>query len=133
MFTAHRTVLAGTARYFKPSIYGRVTGMPVHILAGERDDYDLPDTCGKFVDELPAEVRRHFSLTVYPGATHGWDGRAGGAYFDAYAHGGKGGTVDVVANPEIAHRSREFAVAFFRRNLYATAPEARSAATSSVE
>lgn len=95
----HRTVLAGTAKSLKPTIYHRVTGSPVHILTGDKDDYDDPDSCPKFLAELPAQVRPHFSLTVYNKA--------------------EGGIIKVIANPDIANRSREFAVAYFRRNLAA--------------
>jgi dienelactone hydrolase len=112
----HRTVLAGTNPAYPPSTYGEVTG-PVHILAGEKDDYDDPDSCARFIEELPAETRRRFSLTLYPGGTHGWDGRAGGAFYDAAANKGKGGNVDVIADADIARRSREFAVDFFRKHL----------------
>jgi dienelactone hydrolase len=114
---SHRSILAGAARHFRPSVYGRVSGSPVHLLAGDKDDYDEPGACASFLQELPAEVRSHFALTVYPGATHGWDGPAGGAYYDIGANSGKGGTVTVIANPEVAARSRDFAVAFFSRHL----------------
>jgi dienelactone hydrolase len=115
----HHTVLAGTAKSFKPSVYERVTGRPVHILAGDKDDFDDPDSCQKFLAELPAQVRRHFSLTVYPGATFGWDSRFSSATYDIGARKRKGGMVNVIADPIVANQSREFAVAFFRKNLAA--------------
>jgi uncharacterized protein len=114
---AHRTVLAGTNPGYPRSTYARVTGAPVHILAGDRDDYDDPDSCARFVAELPAKVRSSFSLTIYPGATHGWNGRASGSYHDTAAGKGQGAYVTVVADPEIAQRSRDFAVAFFTKHL----------------
>jgi len=115
----HRAVLAGTDKHFKSTIYHRVTGRPVHILAGDKDDYDDPDSCQNFLAELPAEVRTHFSLTVYPGATFGWDSRFSSASYDIGGKKGKGGIVTITANPDIANRSREFAVAYFRKNLTA--------------
>ena len=114
-----RTVLAGTNEHLAPAIYRRVTGRPVHVAVGEQDGYDTADDCRKFVAELPAEVRVHFSLTVYADATFAWDSRFGSAVYEMSADGGKGGIVKVVADPEIANRSREFAVAYFRRNLSA--------------
>ena len=114
---SHRSVVAGKAKFFKPSVYRRVTGSPVHLLAGDKDGYDEPDACQKFLSELPAEVRPHFGLTVYSGGTHGWDGVAGGAYYDIGANSGKGGPVDVIADPALAKRSRDFAVAFFGEHL----------------
>lgn len=113
----HHSVLAGTHKYFEPSVYQRVTGKPVHILAGDKDDYDDPDGCQKFLAELPTEVRPNFSVTVYSGATFGWDSRFGSAVYESSANKGKGGIVKVIADPEIANRSREFAVAYFRKNL----------------
>ena len=113
----HRSVVAGQAKYFKPSVYRQVTGSPVRLLAGDKDDYDEPGACGRFLSELAPEVRAHFSLTVYAGATHGWDGVAGGAYYDIGANSGKGGSVDVIADARIARQSREFAVAFFTKAL----------------
>jgi dienelactone hydrolase len=74
----HSQVLAGTTWQFKRTVYQRVTGRPVHILAGEKDDYDDdPDSCAKFLAALPPQVRQYFDLTVYPGATFGWTARSG--------------------------------------------------------
>jgi uncharacterized protein len=86
----HELVLAGKDKYIKPGVYGRATGRPVHILAGEKDDYDEPASCDKFLAALPSEVRRHFSLTMYPGGTFGWDSRAGSSTYAAGAHKNKG-------------------------------------------
>jgi uncharacterized protein len=113
----HELVLAGKDKHIKPEIYRRVTGRPVHILAGERDDYDEPDSCEKFLAALPPDVRRHFSLTMYPGATFGWDSSAGGAHYHAGAHKGKGGIVRIVADEQVSKLSREFAVGYFSKNL----------------
>jgi dienelactone hydrolase len=118
----HHAVLAGrpgTWKDLKPAVYRKVTGSPVHILAGDRDDYDDPDSCARFVAALPARARRHFSLTVYPGATFAWDSRFSSAVYERAAKKGKGGIVNVAANPETANRSREFAVTYFRKYLAA--------------
>jgi dienelactone hydrolase len=71
----HEVAAAGKDKHFGPGVYRQVTGRPVHILAGEKDGYDEPDSCDKFLNALPGESRRHFSLTMYPGATFGWDSR----------------------------------------------------------
>ena len=107
----------GKWKELKSTIYRRTTGSPVRILAAEKNDYDDRYTCAKFVGALPAEVQRDVSVTVYPGATFGWDSRFSSATYDAMAKDGKGGIVNVVADPVIAEKSREAAVAYFRQHL----------------
>lgn len=70
--------------------YRHMTGRPVHILAGGRDDYDGPAGCRPFLDALPADSRAALSLTVYPNATFAWDSRFGSAPYEAAARGGRG-------------------------------------------
>ena len=103
----------------EPTVYRRITGSPVRILAAGKNDYDSRDreVCAKFIAALPVEVQRHFSLTVYPEATFGWDSRFSSATYDASAKEGKGGIVDVIANAVIATQSQQSAVAYFRRYL----------------
>ena len=115
----HSRILDGTSSWqFKRTVYQRVTGRPVHILTGDKDDYENdPDSCPKFLAALPPQVRPTFDLTVYPGATFGWDSPFGSVTWDAGAKQGKGGFRTIVANPEIAQRSRAFAVAFFTTHL----------------
>ena len=115
----HRSVLEGKSRYFKPGIYQRVTGRPVQILAGDKDDYNDPDSCRQFLAGLPVQVRPHFFLVVYPGATFAWDSRFSSATYDAGARKGKGGIVNVVADAETANRSRALAVDYFLKSLAA--------------
>jgi dienelactone hydrolase len=76
----------------KPTVYRRITGSPVLIVAAGKNDYDSRDreVCARFIAALPPEVQRHFSLVVYPEATFGWDSRFGSAAYDANANGGKG-------------------------------------------
>jgi dienelactone hydrolase len=113
----HRAVLAGTSKNFDPTVYQKVTGRPVHILDGDKDDYDDPDSCERFLAELPADVRTHFSVTIYPGATFARDSRFSRTYRDIGVNKGKGGMANVIANPDIAKLSREFVVTFFRKHL----------------
>jgi len=114
----HELVVAGKDKYLGSGIYGRVTGRPVHILAGGKDDFDEPDSCNRFLDALPVDARRHFSLTMYPGATFGWDSRFSSASWDAGARKSKGGVVHIVADAEVADRSREFVVGYFTKHLH---------------
>jgi dienelactone hydrolase len=108
---------AGKWADLKPTIYRRATGSPVLILAAGKNDYDERGTCANFVGALPAEARRHVSVTVYPGATFGWDSRFSSATWDASAKDGKGGFVNVVADPALAERSRSEAVGYFKQHL----------------
>lgn len=97
-------------------LFASVTGAPVHIFAGEKDDYEEPDTCQKLLDALGGEPRKAFALTMYPGATHGWDGQGRGlTFYDPNAALGRGGQVRFYPDARLAARSRREAVAFFLR------------------
>ena len=117
---AHLNILSGKNSNYGPDTYRRYTGAPLHILAGDKDDYDDPDSCPKFVEALPDEVRRFVSVTIYRGASHGWDHPDGltHTFHDAYAHSGRGGLVDTRADDVIAAQSREFATQFFANHLF---------------
>ena len=112
-----RNVLSGKDKSLKSSTFGRVTGRPIHILVGNKDDYDDPDGCQQFLATLPAQARPQFSLTVYEGATFAWDSRFSSATYSAGARKGSGEIVNVIANPDFSHQSQEFAITYFRRNL----------------
>jgi len=113
----HEIVAAGKDKHFGPGVYRQVTGRPVHILAGAKDAFDEPDSCDKFLNALPDESRRHFSLTMYPDATFGWDSRFSSDSYDAGANRAKGGFLRITADAALAERSRQFAVNYFARNL----------------
>jgi dienelactone hydrolase len=116
---AHLATFSGKNPSYDPGTYRMLTGAPVHILAGDKDDYDDPDTCQKFVDALPDDARRAVRVTVYPGAYHSWDrpGASAWTVHDANAYKGRGGMVRSQADQEIASRSRQFAVEFFTTQL----------------
>ena len=101
---------------FEKGAYDKWTSKPVHILAGELDDYDVDaDACERFVHALPAGARSYFGVTVYSGATHGWEIPGDRTYFHDVAFKGKGGDVRYRYDPKTAEKSREFAVEFFRK------------------
>ncbi|MBI2265123.1 MAG: dienelactone hydrolase family protein [Armatimonadetes bacterium] len=108
--------------YFKKTTLEKgptgATGAPVHILAGEKDDYDEPGDCRDYVDLLLPEDRKHFGVTVYPDACHGWDQQGSEAIvYDPAAKAGKGGYIAFSPNHSVAEESREFAVSFFREHF----------------
>jgi dienelactone hydrolase len=113
------TARNGKDKFLKPALFKQVTGSPAHILAGDKDDYDDPDGCLKFVASLPGNARPHFSVTVYKGATFAWDSRFSSAPYEAGANKGKGGIVNTIANAEIARASQAFAVSYFKKYLAA--------------
>lgn len=113
------TARNGRDTLLKKAPLKEVTGSPVHILAGDKDDYDDPDGCLKLVASMPANARRHFAVTVYKGATFAWDSRFDSATYESGANKGKGGVVKVIANAEIARESQAFAVSYFKKYLAA--------------
>ncbi|MGZ3458180.1 MAG: dienelactone hydrolase family protein [Archangium sp.] len=97
--------------------FGELTGAPMFIQAGAADQYDDdPDECQRLVDSLSQADRDTVSLTVYPGATHGFDRLEPALQVsDPYSHQGQGGTVDITPSPEAAEKSRRAVVDFFRK------------------
>lgn len=112
-----RRIPAGTLASLEPGVFADVTGRPVRILLGDKDDYESPESCRALIDALPAQARGHVTLTVYPGATFAWDSVAGSTTYNPNVNGGRGGMVTVVADREIAAASRDDAVAYFRKHL----------------
>ena len=96
--------------------FGALTGAPVFIQAGTADMYDAPDSCRTLIDSLSHADSMDVTLTVYPGATHGWDRLEPALQInDPYAHRGAGGAVDLEPSPESALASRKALVGFFQR------------------
>jgi len=92
----------------------RMTGAPVKILVGDKDDYDAPDACQRLVETLPPGSRALVALSVYAGGYHGWDG--------PNAALGKGGDVRFVPDRALAERSRRETVEFFAQAFGLTPP-----------
>lgn len=110
-------VLDGQDKHLQASAYLQFTGAPVLIFKGSKDDYDGPAGCSGFLDKLPARAKPEFTYVVFPGATFAWDSRFSSATYEAGGQQGKGGIVNVVADPKRAQQSREAAVAFFRKTI----------------
>ncbi len=115
--SAHLQILAGKNAVYGASTYRKVTRAPVHILAGELDTYDEPDSCPKFVAALPEGVREHFGATVYPGAHHVFD--EPGANRQHRERIARHGVAIIRYNAEAAEKSWAFAEQFFARHLAA--------------
>lgn len=98
-------------------IHNKVTGAPVHILAGAKDEYEEPDSCAKFLASLPPDSRKLFSLTVYPDAGHGWDTPRSRTYGDATACLGRGCNVNHERVEARAQESVQYALKFFNETL----------------
>jgi dienelactone hydrolase len=94
------------------------TAAPVRIFAGDSDDYDGrdPQACESFVSQIPQPYREHFSVKVYPNATHGWDQRAA-VFEERNACKGRGCTNHNVPNSEVTRQAMADLVAFFKENL----------------
>lgn len=96
--------------------FGSLTGAPVFIQAGGADAYDNPDSCQQLIDSLAPADHGLLSLTVYPGATHGFDRlEPAMSESDPYSHLGQGGVVDIIPSPDAAETARRAQVDFFRR------------------
>ncbi len=120
----HSSVLDGTAagsphKFLRldRDAYLRFTGAPVLILAAEKDDYDDPDSCAKFVASANSSKGAAFSQTTYAGAYHGWDRLRDSQSSSPLARKGQGGPWRGYANPAQAEQSRQDIVRFFTANL----------------
>ncbi len=116
---AHLVAAEGKNAVYPKNVYAELTGAPVHILAGAKDDYDAPDTCQKFIDALPEAARPQVALTMYPDATHGWDTDTDKNYKDHAANQGRGAYVRHFRNAATAQQSLDFARQFFTTHLSA--------------
>lgn len=114
---AHLASAEGRNAVYPKSVYSELTGAPAHILAAEKDAYDAPDSCQKFIAALPEDKRSHVTLTMYPNATHGWDGTEDKSYNDPAANQGRGAYVQHSRNPAVAAQSLEFSQQFFSKAL----------------
>ena len=95
--------------------YSTLTGVPVMLFAGGKDDYGPPDAAQTFLNQLPLQAKSLMSLQFYPSATHGWDSPPGRnrTIQDSSANEGKGGAVRFWPDSAVAEDSRAKVVAFF--------------------
>lgn len=94
--------------------FENLTGSPILIQSGDKDDYDLPDTCINLVNNLPVSDQELVSVKMYKKAYHAWDRLEQEIVVqDPTAHLGQGGDVLLSPNKRIAKKSRKKAVKFF--------------------
>jgi dienelactone hydrolase len=125
-FAAHAPFYPVCWSFLKSAADFKLTGAPVRIFAGERDDYEEADTCKQLVERLPADSRASVTLTIYPGATHAWDTRSGATnFFDPSAALGKGGRVRFFPDGKLAARSRAEVTEFFAAAFAAVTPSTK--------
>lgn len=97
--------------------YLKNTGARLLLLAGEKDSYDDPDSCQKFVAGLPEDARKAYKVIVYPDAGHGWDAPHDRNYRHYAANKGRGGMVNHLGNKDVAAISKAEVVRFFTETL----------------
>jgi len=116
----HEGVARGRERQKRlANVYTKLTGAPIHILAGGKDQWDDPDTCQKFIEALTPDARRSILLTYYPDATHTWD-KPSSSHFSPQACKGRGCQVRNIYDPEIAQKGRQVVIEFFTSALLRT-------------
>lgn len=113
---AHSKILksADTAQ-----VYSELTGAPVMLVAGGKDEYGDTDAAQQFINALPETSRQYVSLEYYPNATHGFDSPPGRdrTLFDPYAANGKGARVRFQRDADAAEDARAKTVVFFLKSF----------------
>jgi len=94
--------------------FSDLTGSPVLIQIGDKDDYDDgPWACKALAAPFP-----NVSVNVYNNSYHGWDRlQPEITVVDPFSHHGLGGEVEIVPNPGKAFQSRSNVVEFFKATL----------------
>jgi dienelactone hydrolase len=119
-FAAHAPFYPVCWLYNKLPGYGfaALTGAPVLLHAGERDDYEGPGTCNQMKAGLAAADSALLEVVNIPGATHAFDRRGDDITVpDPYSHFGRGGDVRMHYLPDATAAARERTVDFFRRRF----------------
>ena len=96
-----------------------LTGAPILIQIGEKDDYDEGTVpCSALKASLAESEQAYVDVMPYAGAYHGWDRlQVPVTTDDPFAHRGAGGTVEIRPSVDQAYQSRDKTVRFFQQNL----------------
>jgi len=99
--------------------FSELTGAPVLIQIGAKDDYESdPNSCKKFVSALPRPARALVKVKTYRNGHHGWDRLEQRIrVFDVFGDRGKGSYVDLIPNKHIAKHSRTRVNQFITQHL----------------
>lgn len=83
--------------------YKNFSGSPIRIFAGTLDDYEDrdPESCSSMVAVLGEDGKKHISIRMFPGATHGWDHGRTYSFYEAVACKGKGCENTNVFQPDV--------------------------------
>lgn len=96
----------------------QMSGAPVLIYVGTRDDYEVGERpCDALVAMWPEPARDNATIRYIEGGTHDFDALESRTFHDSASHGGRGGSVSIVPNPEAAAAARQGVVQFFVTNL----------------
>lgn len=101
------------------SEFSDLTGAPLLIQIGEKDDYDRGSTpCYALKNNLPFEEQSLVEVAAYEDAFHAWDRlQVPTSVIDPFSNLGAGGEVKIVPDVDNAYKSRKKVVRFFRRSL----------------
>lgn len=106
--------------------FKKLTGAPILIQIGEKDDYDEGSgPCYALRSSLAAEFQELIDITAYEGAYHAFDRlEVPVTVSDSFSHLGESifrigdnVKVDIIPDPEAAYNARQNAVRFFQMNL----------------
>jgi dienelactone hydrolase len=113
-YVAHYPICWGYSAGLPGIFFDDLTGNPVLIQIGDRDDYDDgPGPC-----ETLAAPFTNVSVNVYKNSHHAWDRlQPAITVIDPFSHQGVGGEVEIVPNPGKAFQSRSNVVQFFQAEL----------------
>lgn len=102
------------------SEFYNLTGAPILVQIGEKDDYDMSSApCQAVKASLTDEEQSNFEVVSYSDAYHDFDRlKVPTSLMVPYANLGSGGKVNLIPNVNAAYKSRDKIVAFFSRNLF---------------
>ncbi len=100
-------------------VFNNLTGSPLLIQVGDRDDYDEGSgPCENLIASLSPAEQAVTTLKSYPNSYHAWDRlQPAVTVYDPFSHLGMGGEVKIVPDPGTANQSRKRAVQFLHQAL----------------